>query len=149
MLLLYNLYLDLGVMIIVGDSTLSEAPNPNPHNWRQFSITNRTYFCGEILPLNRACSWHMAGPADRLITMMKTLGHWLIWGESPWSRDFELKFQYYIHFWTKTLEKGITSPSTSSYVLNSITAVLLQGWFGIKLSMKFDMPLKKETKPID
>ena len=41
----------------------------------------------------------------------------------------ELQLYYYVHFWTNTLEKGMTPPLISpAYGFNSIL-VLLQGWF--------------------
>ena len=53
---------------------------------------------------------------------------------------------YYVHVRTITLKKGMNL-HPSSYKLESITAVLLQGWFGIKYPPKTDMPLNKESKP--
>ena len=40
--------------------------------------------------------------------------------------EFELHSHNYIHFWTNTLGKGKNLLSTS-YELNSITAIILQG----------------------
>ena len=40
----------------------------------------------------------------------------------------KLQLCYYVHFQTNTLGKGMNTPDSTSYGLNSITAVLLQGW---------------------
>ena len=40
----------------------------------------------------------------------------------------ELLLDYYIHFQTNTLRKGMNSLIPPSYGLNSITAILLQEW---------------------
>ena len=52
----------------------------------------------------------------------------------------------YIYIYDIPLEK-VWTPLSSSYGLNSITAILLKDGFGIKLLMKVDLPLNKETKP--
>ena len=43
-------------------------------------------------------------------------------------KEFVLQSHSYIHFQTNTLGKGMNPLYPSSYGLNSITAVLLQGW---------------------
>ena len=41
---------------------------------------------------------------------------------------FKLHSRYYVHFRTNTLGKGMNPPYPSISMLNSITAVLLEGW---------------------
>ena len=41
---------------------------------------------------------------------------------------FELQLRYYVRSRTNTLGKGMNPPYPPSYGLNSITAVLLEGW---------------------
>ena len=42
--------------------------------------------------------------------------------------EFELQSHCYAHFWTNTLRERYETPYHPSYVLNRITAVLLQEW---------------------
>ena len=74
-----------------------------------------------------AVFWDTKGPI--LISLTK---------ESPWHNgestglqswsEFKVRLHYYIHFQTNALGKGIESPFSPSYGLNSITTALLHGW---------------------
>ena len=44
-------------------------------------------------------------------------------------REFELQSRYNVHFRINTLGKGMNLLNLPCTELNSITAVLLQGWF--------------------
>ena len=56
----------------------------------------------------------------------------------------KLHLRYNVHFWTCTLEKSMNLPPI--YELNSTITVFLKDSHRIKLPMKVDMPLSKETK---
>ena len=42
--------------------------------------------------------------------------------------EFKLQLNYYVHFWTNTVGKGMNPSYPLSYGLNSITAAILYGW---------------------
>ena len=60
-------------------------------------------------------------------------------------REFVLQSRYYIHFRANTLGKGIETPYPPSYGLNSTTRRMALALNNLK---RVDMPLNKETKPI-
>ena len=46
----------------------------------------------------------------------------------PKVSEFKCQSHYYVHFQMNTFGKGIETPYSLSFGLNSITAILLQGW---------------------
>ena len=62
-------------------------------------------------------------------------------------KEFKLKPHYKIHFQTSTLGKRMNSITpTTSYGLNSITAVLLQGWLWHKMTWEGWYAIKQRNQ---
>ena len=60
---------------------------------------------------------------------------------------FKLQLCYYIHFQNNTLRKGMNPLIQPSMVYIVLLLFFYKDGFGIKLSIKIDMPLNKETNP--
>ena len=63
--------------------------------------------------------------------------------------EFEFQSCYYVHFRTNTLGKGINPPYPPIYGLNSIPAVLLEGWLWHWITNKgwYAIKQRNQTKP--